>query len=296
MSDEIAVRVAGDCRRGRAVDCSDRSLDPERVVSAVRDETVDRSASATALSVTCPDPRPVHDHVGLVEPATSVRTRTALAAAARSRGAETPVDDDLRSVRADLADLAVPETPDLRAARRRLAGTESAVTECRERVAALRGRIQAHRDAGRDATDLEAELAEATATLAERETERTAAREALSMVRRKARTSRDARERRRRLEDRLANLERSAREHLVEAVRDSFAAAVATALRAPAESHPDSGPDADPIAVDGVTAALAVARVADLRAPVVLACDRFDSPTDAATWLDAPVIRVSPRG
>ena len=269
MSDRLTVRVGDERRRGRAVDCSDLSPAADRVVAAVRDETADRSDSAP-LSVTCPTAGPVHDHVGLVSPSMTLRTRTAL------------------------ADVDVPAAPDLERARRRLAGTESAVDECRERVATLRGRIQARREDGRETTGLEGELAEATAELSEHETERAAAREALSMARREARASRDARERRRRLEDRLANLKRTARDHLVEAVRDRYAAAVTAA---PGEARPadDGSPaDADPFAVDDVTAALAVARVADVRAPVVLACDRFADPAAAAAWLDAPVIRVSP--
>jgi len=292
MTDALTVRIGDECRTGRAVDCSGRSLDPERVVSAVRGVTADRSAPATALSVTCPDPGPVHDHVGLLTPSVTPRTRTALATAARSRGVETPVDDDLASVRAALADAEVPAAPDLERARRRLAGTESAVDECRERVATLRGRLQARREEGRDTSGLEGELAEATAALSEHETERAAAREALAMARREARASRDARERRRKLEDRLANLERTARDHLVAAVRDRYAAAVAAAPGDSRASGDGSLADADPFAADDVTAALAVARVADLRAPVVLACDRFADPADAAAWLDAPVIRV----
>ncbi|WP_435348149.1 hypothetical protein [Haloarchaeobius sp. HRN-SO-5] len=41
-----------------------------------------------------------------------------------------------------------------------------------------------------------------------------------------------------------------------------------------------------------MTAALAVVRVADLRAPVVLACDRFDSPAEAARTLATAVVTV----
>jgi len=305
MTDAVTVRIGDDRRAGRAVDCRDLPLTPRRVADAVRGDTADGAAGAsspdpnTAVSVTCPDPGPVHDHVGLVEPTTDVRARTALAAAARSRGATTPVSEDIADCRAALADLEIPDSPDLRAARERVAGTESAVAASRERVATLRGRLQACRDAGRDATALEAELAAATTELSERETERAAAREALSMARREARESREAREHRRTLEDRLANLERRARAHLVECARDSFAAAVAAAPGDPAEAvvgraAADTPTDVDePFATDDVTAALAVAWVATLRAPVVLACDRFADPAAAARWLDAPVVRVS---
>jgi len=287
----VTVRIADERREGRAIDLRDRSVGAERVVAAVRrSESCDRDGAADSLRVECPAPGPVYGYVGRIGPETSVRTRTALAAAARSRGEETPVDPDLRAVRERLAELEVPPAPDLESARQRLAGTESAVTAGRERVAALRGRIEAARDAGRETADLEAELAEATRTLSERETERAAAREALDRARSTARESRDARDRRRRLEDRLANLERTARAALVDAVRGEFVAAVADVPGGLA-ADPDASAPADPFAVDDVTAALAVARVAALRAPVVLACDRFDAPS-AAAWLDAPVIRV----
>ena len=40
-----------------------------------------------------------------------------------------------------------------------------------------------------------------------------------------------------------------------------------------------------------MSAALAVLRLAETDAPVVLETDRFRSPAAAADWLDAPVIR-----
>lgn len=285
-SGEITVESAAGTRSGRAVDVADVA-DLETVVAAVRNGTGSGQGSpgGSGVSVDCARPQPVHEHVGVVRRETSLRARTALAAAARSRGATTPQDGELQQVRAALADLSVPDGGDTTAARQRLAGTESAVAAQRERVAALRGRIQAGREAGRDVSDLRTELADATRELSERETERAAAEEALERAERQAREARDARERRRRLRDREANLEREARRALVETFRDEYAAAVETvpAGTAGAES---------PFDVDGVTAALAVARVADLRAPVVLACDRFESPESAADWLDAPVIRV----
>ncbi|QLH84884.1 hypothetical protein HZS54_02575 [Halosimplex pelagicum] len=214
-----------------------------------------------------------------------VRVRTALAAAARSRGGEAPQDEALADVREELAELTVPEPPDLDAPRERLAGTDDAVDRIRERVAALRGRVQAGREADRDVSDLEAELAEATRELSERETERAAAREAVERAERRAHESRDARERRRRLQDREANLERRARAHLVDRIREEYERALATVPGGP-------GAVDDPFAVEGATAALAVGRVAEFRAPVVVACDRFESGAAAVEWLDATVIRV----
>jgi multidrug resistance efflux pump len=137
-------------------------------------------------------------------------------------------------------------------------------------------------------SDLEAELAEATRELSERETERAAAREAVERAERIARESRDARERRRRLEDRRANLQRRARAHLVERIRDEYERALSAVPGGPIEVERFD----DPFAVEGVTAALAVGRVAEFRAPIVVACDRFECPGAAAEWLDATVLRV----
>lgn len=287
----LAVRLDDGVASGRSVDLRDRGFDPSRVAAAVREGrptesgggSEDRGASGPVVD--CRAPQTVHDHVGFVRPSMSVRARTALAAAARSRGGAAPQDEALADVRDELADLTVPAPPDPDAPRERLAGTDDAVDRIRERVAALRGRVQAGREAGRDVTDLETDLAEATRELSERETERAAAREAVERAERRARESRDARERRRRLEDRRANLERRARAHLVDRIRGEYERALAAVPDGPDEA-------AEPFAVEGVAAALAVGRVAEFRAPVVVACDRFESPDAAAEWLDAPVIRV----
>lgn len=274
----VVVEIGSTRLSGTALDVSGLA-DPETVATAVRE------GEAGKVTVNCSVPRPVHDHVGLVRPDLTLSIRPALAAAARSRGHAAPPGDELAVVRERLADLSIPEGGETAAARKRLAGTESAVAACRERVATLRGRIQAGREAGRDVSDVREELAEKIRELSERETERAAAREALDQAERQAREARDARERRRRLQDREANLERAARQALVATVREAYAAAV--------ESVPGGSADGtDPFAADPVPAALAVGRVAALRAPVVLACDRFDDADAAAAWLDAPVIRV----
>jgi|GEM_PF-271572 len=305
------VVETSDCRlSGRVIDLrerTERAVSAERVVAAVRRRRGDRvdepdeettvagpdpqaDMGGPDLVVQCPDPGPAHEHVGLVEPGMALRTRTALAAAARSRGVSPPQDEELATVRAKLADLSVPEV-DTQAARERLAGTESAVEAGRERVATIRGRLQAARDAGRETDELREELRAAARGLSEVETERAAAREELERAERRAREARDARDRRRRLEDRAANLERAARAHLVDTMREEYATAVAAVPRSGVSDERDSGSVA-PFDADPVTAALAVGRVAELRAPVVLAVDRFESPNAAADWLDAPVVRV----
>jgi len=299
MSDDEVVRVECDGRvlAGRVLDLRGAAVDPERVGRAVRTGPVD------GLCVECPEPRRVSEYVGVVSAAVTVPVRTALAAAGRSRGLSTPQDEEIATVRQRLGEEAGTGTDagdraagrphdrsggesggvlaDPAAARRRLAGTESTVERLRERVATLRGRVQAAREAGRNTAQVETELAEAARELSEAETERAAAREALDRAERRARRHRDDRERRRRRQDRLANLERDARSHLVGRLREEYAAAVDDLVGVE-----------DPFAVDDVTAALAVGRVADLRAPVVLAVDRFDSPARAADWLSAPLVRV----
>ncbi|MFB6152093.1 MAG: hypothetical protein ABEJ40_09840 [Haloarculaceae archaeon] len=292
----VRVVVDGETRTGRAVDLSAaaESLGRDRLVAAV--VAAVRSGSRECdpvdridVEIDCPRPGPAYPHVGVIRRDATVQVRTALAAAGRSRGLSTPVDGDLSAARERLSDLPDPDDVDAAAARKRLAGTDDAVERLRERVAALRGRIQAGREAGRDVADLRDELAEATRKLSEHETERAAAREDLERAERRAREARDARERRRRLEDRIANLERTARAHLVDDLRAEYAAAVAAA---PGTGPPGGARIDDPFDADAVTAALAVGRVAELRAPVVLAPDRFDGPRAAADWFGAPVVRV----
>ena len=160
------VVETSDCRlSGRVIDLrerTERAVPAERVVAAVRrrrGDSGDGSDEETAVvgpdakanvvdhdvAVTSPDPGSAHEYVGLVEPGMSLRSRTALAAAARSRGLSAPQDEELASVRAELADLSVPEV-DTERARERVAGIESAVEAGRERVATVRGRLQAARD------------------------------------------------------------------------------------------------------------------------------------------------------
>ena len=249
-------------------------------------------ASATsdgaAVRVDCPPPGAVHGFVGHVAPDTRVSLRGALAAAARSRGLTAPEEDALRDARAELADCDAP-TVDRREARRRAAAAGEEADRLRERVATLRGRLQTLRDLGRDdAADAAAEeLSTAATRLSEVETERLAAAQRLDALEGRMREHRDARERRLRLEDRVANLERAARESLAAAVYDRFADAV---RRLPGTAAPGDAPGA--FAGDPVTGALGVVAVAAVDAPVVLSAPRFDSAITAADRLDAPVVLV----
>lgn len=276
----MKVCVAGERYEGRAVDLTPHDVSPSAVAVAVRDE------DGTDLDVCCADPGPVHDRVGVVTRDVNVAVRAALAAAARSRGLSAPQADEIAATAERIAAVDVPDVS-LREARRRAAEADGAETELRERVAALRGRVQALRETGGDVADAEAELVTATRHLSEAETERVAAEQALDQARERAEVAHDHRERRLRLQDRKANLERAARDHLAERVHGRFRDAVAAVPGAGSVGARPSEFDGD-----GVTAALAVARVANLDAPVVLGVDRFASPDAAADCLDAPVLQV----
>jgi hypothetical protein len=278
MTDTIVCRVGDVVRRGRAVSLA-QSVDPMAVAAAVRAD-----GEHEQIAVDAPDPSPVHEHVGCIRPEMGLRTRTALARGARSLGHETPHDEALAAARADLDALEVGESADRARHRRAAAEASAASDELRERVAAARGRLQAREESGLDPTPAADDLAEAVAALSEAETAAAAADQQLDRSREAARERRERHERRLRLEDRVANLERAARAHLVEQTRDDYA----DCLR----DVPGVESIEDPLAADPVPAALAIARFAALSAPVVLVCNRFGSPAAASEWLDAPVVEV----
>jgi hypothetical protein len=285
----VAVTIDERSLRGRAVDLREWELPVETVVDAVVAAATHGPGvpSASDVGVDCDPAGPIHAHVCRIPPR-SFDPYDALVAAARSRGTVVPEVRRLEGVRAELAAVPLDEpTPDRAAAKRRVADAGRETRRLDERVASLRGRLSALRDVGADTSAVEADLAEAVGALTEAETERIAAEQRLAQVERAARTARDRRQRRLRLADRLHNLRRRVRRALVASVADDFAAAVASL---PGDAAPDAPPAA--YAGDPTTAALAVARVARLRAPVVLSTDRFGSPGEAATRLDAPVVRV----
>lgn len=277
----MRVELAGAVRTGRVVDLRDTSadFDASAVVGAIRGD--DRRAGdgpARPLAIDCPVPGPAHEHVGAIRAGMGLSLRPALADAARTRGHTPPQAEELAAVRDRLSALDPPEI-DLRSARRRVAETSDDAEERRERVAALRGRVQALRDAGDESGPAEAELASATRELSEVETERIAAEQALSRARNRATENRERRRERLRLADRADNLRRDAREELARAVRPAFEDA-RQAVPTDAESP--------------VSTALAVARVADLDAPVVVGSgvDAFEDGERLSAWFDAPVVRI----
>jgi chromosome segregation ATPase len=274
------MRVRIDDRRydGRVIDLTEADVPAATVVRAVDGEE-------GRVHVDCPPPNEAHGHVARLPPETFDR-RAALAAAARALGHTSSSRAALEEARAELADLSPPSV-DVETARRRAAETGAAEERLRERVAELRGRLQARRETGADTTAVEAQLDEAVSRLSEAETERIAAEQALERAETAAQEARDRRDRRLELEDRIANLERQRRRELAEAVWEEFRAA----LRA---VPGDATAGASPGAYDGdrVTAALAVARLAPLEAPVVVGGDRFRDADAAAATLDAPVIYI----
>nr|WP_272904654.1 hypothetical protein [Halobacterium sp. TGN-42-S1] len=256
--------------------------------------SVDVTASEVAAAVRDPDddrvcsqrPTAVHEHVGVLDREVSVPVRAALAAAARSRGARTEYDGDLRAVEAELAEVSVASV-DLAGARERVAETAEDVERLRERVARVSGRVEARRGVGdADAAAAEEALADANRELAAAETEHHAAQEALERARRRAREARDARERRLSLEDRLANLRRDARRALAERWGERFQRALAALPFADEPTGPDAfeGPN--------WVAGAAVARLAAPGAPLVVGSSLFSNATRASAALDAPVALV----
>jgi hypothetical protein len=270
----MRVALGGVERRGRALDLRDAAIAGEAAVAAVRDPSDDR--------IDCPPPQAVHERVGLLHRDVSISVVAAVADAARTRGASTEYDGELRAVEADLAAIDVPDV-DLEAARERVAAAAADVDRLNERVARTSGRVEARREAATDPAEAEAALQTATRELADAETDYHAAREALAAAREQARDARDARQRRLELQDRRENLRRAARRALADEYADAFRRAV--------RALPVTGEPAHPRTFAGSdwAAACAVARLARPGAPLVVA-DGFECATRARAALGAPVL------
>jgi len=260
----VIVRHDGRTWCGSVADLRDSDVEGREVVAAIRGEDA-------PCRIHCPAPGPLFERVGFVRPGMGLRVRPALAAAARSRGLTVPVDSELERARAERDQFSVE-----RGQQHRATAPTADRQELRERVAELRGRVQALEDCDRDASDERAALREAAGRLSEVETARIAAEE----YREQTRATRDRRDRRMRLDDRVANLERRARSQLVERVRERYERAV-FAL----------DPTVEPFDAPPPIAALAVLRIASVGAPVVLAVDHFPTLAAAADWVGGPVVR-----
>lgn len=276
----MICRIGDVVRQGQVVRLA-QDVSPTRVATAIRDGTATQAEPAIAVEAT--DPTGVYEYVGCLRESMGCRTRTALAAAGRSRGLSTPHDEAIRNLREQLDDGALEHT-DTASHRRAVAETSDRTEQLREQVAELRGQLRARREHNLPTESVAADLEATVAELSEVETTAVAATQRLDRANAAAADRRDARERRMQLEDRLANRERDARSWLVDHLRAEYIRALDAV---PGGSVPD-----DPFGVDGLTAALAVGRVADLSAPVVLACARFDSARAASDWLDAAVVDI----
>lgn len=264
--------------RGRAVDLRDAAVGAEQLLASIREEG--------RAPLTCPRPGPAHPFVGHIAPEMHLSLQAALAAAARSRGLRSEHDEDIRSLDAEIEAISV-ETVDLAPVRRRVAETGADVDSLREQAAHLRGRLEAEREAGRDTAETRAALRETIADLGEAETAELAAEQELAAGERDARAVRDRRDRRLSLVDERDNLARRARSALAGRVYPRFRRAIA-ALPV------DAAPGERPAGFTGasVAAALGVARIAALRAPVVLEAAPFADALAARAALDAPVLLV----
>jgi hypothetical protein len=274
----VICRVGDRTCTGRALDLP-AGVDPARLVRAVR--TGDATETEPPIRVVARTAGRLHERVGHVHGDLTIRPRTALAVAARTRGWRTAYDAPLRDAREALAAQDVPEVEPAVEPHRELAETRGERDRMRERVATARGRVQA---APGEATAEREELASAIRDLSEVETSVAAARERRRRDREAADVARDHLQERLRLADRVANLERRARRALVDRARSPYASALAAV--------PGVAPDSLPFEAAPDAMALAIARFGEPRAPLVLSTGRFSDAAAAATWLATPVLRL----
>ncbi|WP_435096233.1 hypothetical protein [Halorubrum sp. N11] len=250
-------------------------------------ETDGCDESAAASEPAIPEPAAV---IGRVPTAASFRRE--LAAAARTRGLASSVESELIEVCDAIASIEV-EPVDLDAARRRVAAASGEEERLKERVAALRGSVQARRAVEAETDEALGDLESAAAELSAAQSERIAAEQALQRARERAAAARDARERRLELQDRLRNRRRDARQELAREVYPAFRDALSAI---PSVGPADAG--SKPAAYDGpsLAASLAAVRVAELDGPVVLGtaavgwiADRGEAAPE--TVIDGPVCR-----
>ena len=277
MTDDTTIRCRIDeTSYAGPVISINRPVDPATVFRAVQQT---EPVGYYPVRVENPQPAPVYEHIGCVRAEMGLRVRSALAKAGRSRGLTTPVDEELYSVRERLASLS-PDAAEMTQYRRELAATEADVALLHEQVAQARGRLKTRRENDRPTGRAEQTLFELIRKLSERATAGAAARQNLTEARERAREQRTRRDQRVRLEDRAGNLRRRAHRHLVDRLRSEYVTAIAELT------------DAAPFDAPPPVAALAVARVASLSAPVVLAYDQFSTADAAYRWLGAPLIRI----
>lgn len=228
----------------------------------------------------------LHQEIGTVHADMQINTRRSVALAMRQLHVSTQYDREIAA--AERAAAAVtPASVDLGEARSRLASADKAVTALRERVARLGGRVAALEETkSADPTEARQALETAATKLAERETEREAAAQALQRARQEARTARSARERKRQFEDRAANRRRDAHASLLSEGWDRIEAAVG-AIPGPGAVAGKPPSWTGPV----WHFALALARLADLKTPIIIVGELPETVIDPALYR-TPIIRV----
>ena len=211
--------------------------------------------------------RPVSDPsevLGRVPTGTTIQME--LAAAARSRGETASLASEISALHGSIEAFEIP-TVDLERARRRVAETTGEEERLKERVAAIRGDVQARRAVDADPTESLRDLEDAAAALSAAQTERIAAEQALERAREQAAEARDERERRLALCDRLANRRRDARSELANETYQAFREAL-SAVPGGARASPGE----EPRAYDGppLAASFAAVRLSAIDGPVTL--------------------------
>lgn len=275
----VVVDIEGDRYRGRAIDLRNRGVTTVEIAAAIEE-----NGEASETNIHCPEPGAVHRRVGVIEDDRSYPIRAALAATARVLGHEASQADEIEAIRRKLDELTLPSSSTVEE-RRALADAGADADRIAERVATLRGKVQATE--GVESDERSETFRSAAAKLTELRTERIAAEQALERARKRAREARDRREQRLRLQDRKANLERAARRELAAAIEPSFERALAAV---PGTCKRGERPGT--VRGDETTAALAVCRIAPLSAPVVIGCDRFETASAAAAAVNGPVVLV----
>lgn len=263
----------------------------ERPGESVASEASDRGG-VTGSEPAVPDPTAV---IGRVPTRASLGRE--LAAAARTRGLSSSVRGELAEISDAIAAIEV-EAVDLDAARRRVAAASGEEERLKERVAALRGRVQARRETGAETADALDELESAAAELSVAQSERVAAEQALRRARERAADARDARERRLGLRDRLRNRRRDARRELARAVYPAFREALEAV---PGGDPEDAGERLGGYDGPALAASLAAVRLARVDRPVVLGAeatawiaDRGEASPESV--VDAAVLRPCREG
>jgi len=233
------------------------------------EEASESDETAAAPESAVPDPTRV---IGRVPTEASLQRE--LAAAARTLGLSSSIEDELIEIRDAIAAIEV-ESVDLDAARRRVAAASGEEERLKERVAALRGGVQARREIEAETGEALGDLESAAAELSAAQSERIAAEQALRRARERAARARDGRERRLELRDRLRNRRREARRELAQEAYSTFRDALAIV---PGADPADAG--TEPAAYEGpsLAASLAAVRIAELDEPVALG-------TEAVRWI-----------